>query len=90
MDALAPVLPNGVSINYLEVIKIPTISRTPVTMHSLETNNGTSMEFIMEVAKFRVIYSVRECGFGMGLLMGKYDGSDDARVQVSQVCNLHT
>lgn len=66
----------------MEVIKGSPLQ--PITMHSVDTDAGTSMDFVMTVATFRIIYGVRDCGFGMDLLMGSYD--DGADVQVSQVC----
>lgn len=81
--------PNGVMINYMEVeggvLDLPQlIERSTNTSNS--SGDGNVTEYSMVVSQLQVTFSVQDCGYDIGLLVGSYDNADGAAVAVEQVC----
>ena len=48
-------------------------------------DEGEEMQYRMVVSRYQLMFSVRDCGFGMGPVIGSYDGSENAITMVEQV-----
>lgn len=55
-------------------------------MPSGDSPPALEREFLIVVSAFHVTYTVRDCGYGMELLVGYYDNMDGAMVNIEQVC----
>lgn len=54
-------------------------------MPSGDSPPALEREFLIVVSAFHVTYTVRDCGYGMELLVGYYDNMDGAMVNIEQV-----
>ena len=90
---MEPIRPNGVDVRYIEVTsddrpfpELRTVTRT-VQLGSGDMSEQ-ERDFMMIVSTFHVTYTVRDCGYGINLIVGNYGNQEPVYTeQVSYVEN---
>lgn len=86
IDSTFPARPNGVTLSNVVVeggaLDEPHLTNYPGAEDEVGSTEMQS-PYTMAVSRFELSYTARDCGFGIGLLIGTYD--NDLNITVEQV-----